>query len=69
MTVFSIPEKMFSKIESLMCILRAHVNRTQFKNIRINLSINQFVYYLKPTETLRYDMNVVRKLNMEYEFN
>ena len=52
-----------------MCALRAHVIRTQFKIIRINLGINQFVYYLKPTETLRYDMNVVRKLNMKYEFN
>ena len=60
---------MFLKIESLICVLRAHVNRTQFRIIRINLSINQFVYYLKPTKTLRYDMNVVRKLNMEYEFN
>ena len=28
MTVFSISEKMFPKIESLMCAFRAHVNRT-----------------------------------------
>ena len=28
MTVFSISDKMFLKIESLMCALRAHINRT-----------------------------------------
>ena len=28
MTVFSISEKIFQKIESLMCALRAHINRT-----------------------------------------
>ena len=28
MTAFSILEKMFLKIESLMCALRAHINRT-----------------------------------------
>ena len=28
MTAFSILEKMFLKIESLMCVLRAHINRT-----------------------------------------
>ena len=27
-TAFSILEKMFLKIESLMCALRAHINRT-----------------------------------------
>ena len=30
MIAFSISEKMFLKIESLMCALRAHVNRTLF---------------------------------------
>ena len=29
MTAFSILKKMFLKIESLMCALRAHINRTQ----------------------------------------
>ena len=29
MTVFSISEKMFLKIESLMCVLRTHINRIQ----------------------------------------
>ena len=28
MTAFSIPEKIFLKIESLMCALKAHINRT-----------------------------------------
>ena len=28
MTAFSIPEKMFPRIESLMCVLKAHINRT-----------------------------------------
>ena len=28
MTAFSIPEKMFPKIESLMCALRAHINQS-----------------------------------------
>jgi len=27
-TAFSIPEKMFSKIENLICALRVHINRT-----------------------------------------
>ena len=31
MTAFSIPEKMFLKIESLMCALRAHINRTHIR--------------------------------------
>ena len=29
MTAFSISEKMFSKTESLICVLRTHINRTQ----------------------------------------
>ena len=33
MIAFSIPEKMFLKIESLMCVLRAHINRTLYINI------------------------------------
>ena len=32
MATFSIFEKMFSKIESLMCALNAHINRTHLKN-------------------------------------
>ena len=28
MTAFSITEKIFSKIENLICVLRAHINRT-----------------------------------------
>ena len=32
MTTFSIPKKIFLKIESLMCALRVHINRTQIKN-------------------------------------
>ena len=27
MTAFSIPEKIFLKVENLMCALRAHINR------------------------------------------
>ena len=30
MTAFSIFEKMFPKIKSLMCVLKAHINRTLF---------------------------------------
>ena len=26
--IFSIPEKMFQKMDSLMCALRAHINQT-----------------------------------------
>ena len=33
MAAFSIPEKMFLKIENLMCALRAHINRTQIITI------------------------------------
>ena len=36
MTTFSIPEKIFLKIESLMCVLRAHVNRTLYIYIDIS---------------------------------
>jgi len=32
MTAFSIPNKMFAKIESLICALRAHINRTHNNN-------------------------------------
>ena len=35
MTAFSIPKKMFLKIESLMYALRAHVNRTLYIYIYI----------------------------------
>ena len=31
MTAFSISEKMFSKTESLMCVLRTHINRTHIE--------------------------------------
>ena len=36
MITFSIPEKIFLKIESLMCALRAHVNRTLYIYIDIS---------------------------------
>ena len=30
MTVFLIYDKMFLKLESLMCVLKTHINRTHF---------------------------------------
>ena len=38
LTAFSIPEKMFSKIESLMCALREHINRTLYIYIYIYIT-------------------------------
>jgi len=35
MTTFSIPEKIFSQIESLMCALRAHISKILITNINI----------------------------------
>ena len=46
MTTFSIPEKMFLKIESLMCALRAHVNRTL--NIKWKCSTSKNVLAAPP---------------------
>ena len=48
MTAFSIPKKMFLKIESLMCALRAHVNRESKNNWKITQSISIRKYYSIP---------------------
>ena len=41
---FSILEKMFLKTESLMCTLRAHINRTLNKNIHPSLILGIEAY-------------------------
>ena len=51
MTTFSIPEKIFLKIESLMCALRAHINRTLY----IYIHILSFYVDLKITVICQYE--------------
>ena len=49
MTAFSIPEKMFPKTESLMCTLRAHINRIHHNKHRreIGLSVSHIAFLLR----------------------
>ena len=47
MIAFLIPQKMFLKIESLMCALKAHINRT-----------HKFIYYQKGRVPLKIHLNL-----------
>ena len=54
MIAFLIPQKMFLKIESLMCALRAHINRT-----------HKFIYYQKGGVPLKISLNFDRMFDWD----
>ena len=54
MIAFSIPEKMFLKIENLMCALRTHINRA-----------HKFIHYQKGGVSLKISLNFDRMFDWD----
>ena len=69
MTVFLIPEKIFLKIKSLMCALRAHINQillyiTFYIYIYIYIYLLIYIYIIKKKSQIKHadDFPYIKKI-------